>query len=433
MRLRKKIGLGVVALLVAFFAAAGLFAFTRSTPLEYVSSVGDHAGAPHVADSSFAGMMSLFTGTELLPGTRVEIMTSGDQTYPRLWADLRGARQSITLQLYYCNEGAAADTFKNIITERARAGVKVFFLRDAFGASGLSKAYLASLRAAGVRVAPFRPMSWHNLHKEESRAHIRVVVVDGQIGYTGGFGLDDKWLGDGRHKGQWRDTNVRFTGPAVHELQATFAKNWVEATGELLTGQLLFPPITPAKDGASLAGLLHAAPTIGSTAAERFFALSIAGAQRRLYLTAAYFVPDDHFLRLLVESARRGVDTRVLTAGPNGTDVKTTYYAARARYEKLLRGGVRIYEYQPAMMHAKTLVADGTWANVGTINFDNRSIALNDESALLWSDPRLGAAMDSIFLTDLRYSHEVTLGEFERRGLWQRIMERGASLISRVL
>jgi len=127
------------------------------------------------------------------------------------------------------------------------------------------------------------------------------------------------------------------------------------------------------------------------------------------------------------------VDTRVLTAGPNGTDVKTTYYAARARYEQLLRGGVRIYEYQPAMMHAKTLVADGSWATVGTINFDNRSIALNDESALLWSDRHLGAAMDSIFLTDLRYSHEVTLGEFERRGLWQRIMERGATLLSRVL
>jgi cardiolipin synthase len=248
--------------------------------------------------------------------------------------------------------------------------------------------------------------------------------------------MDDKWLGDGQHEDQWRETNVRFTGPTVQQLQATFATGWAEATGELLTGTTLFPPAEECEqiDGvrSMRAAVLHTAPTIGSTPAERLLALTIAGARQSLYITNSYFVPDDDFTRLLAESAERGVDVRILTAGPLN-DVKSTWYAGRARYEQLLARGVRIFWYQPAMIHAKTFVVDGCWSSVGTMNFDNRSLAFNDESNLLVLDDRFGAALRDVFLDDVTRSREVKLDDFRRRPLRERALEWGASRLARIL
>jgi cardiolipin synthase len=375
--------------------------------------------------------MELFTQAHLSEGNRVEVTINGDQTYPRLFEDLRSARQSITLQMYYCQPGTMADTFQTILVERARAGVRVLFLLDAFGAQNLPEEYFDTLRAAGVRIAKFRPVKWYSLHKAQSRSHIRVVVVDGRLAWTGGFGIDDKWFGDGRSKDQWRDSNARFTGPAVSQHQATFAVGWVEATGELLTGAMFFPPGVAAADGMQ-AGLVHLAPTIGSTPAERFLALTIAGAHRTLYITNSYFVPDDDFRRLLILAAQRGVDVRILTTSGQ-TDVRTTWYAGRGHYEQLLRGGIRVFEYQPAMMHAKSIVADGMGSSVGTMNFDNRSLVFNDESNILVLDAGFGATMDSGFLEDLRVSKEIILAEFQKRPWTAKLYERGATMLGRVL
>jgi cardiolipin synthase len=259
-----------------------------------------------------------------------------------------------------------------------------------------------------------------------------VVVVDGRVGYTGGFGLADYWLGDGHHDEQWRESNVRFEGPTVGALQAAFASGWAEATGELLTGDMFFPAAAFADGGSVFAGLMHSIPTIGSTPAERFLALSIAGSRKTLYITNSYFVPNDDFCNLLIKAVRRGVDVRVLTVSSK-TDVKTTWYAGRALYEKLPQGGVRIYEYQPAMMHAKTLVVDGVFSAVGSMNFDNRSIAFNNESQVIALDPNVGQKMDSIFVDDLKYSKEMKLDEFRRRPWTGKVLEWGASKLRRIL
>ena len=365
-------------------------------------------------------------------GNDVEVLVNGDNTYPRLWADLKSARHTITLQMYYGNPGKVADTLKDILIDRARAGVRVLFLQDAIGSQNLTEEWQDSLTAAGVQVAIFRPPRWYQLDKAGHRSHIRVVVVDGHIGYTGGFGIDDKWLGDGRTNGSWRDTNVRFLGPAVMQLQAAFAAGWAEATGELITGQLFFPIEEFQRDGDDFGALLHMAPTIGSTPAERFLALSIEGARRTMYISNSYFVPDDDFRRMLVAAAKRGVDVRILTASDK-TDIKTTWYAGRKRYEELLEGGVRIFEYAPSMMHAKTFVIDGIWSTVGTMNFDNRSLAYNDESNLVAFDRRVGAVMDSIFLEDIRHAREIKLEAFRRRPWYQKVFESGASVVSRLL
>jgi cardiolipin synthase len=211
-----------------------------------------------------------------------------------------------------------------------------------------------------------------------------------------------------------------------------FAAGWAEATGQLIVGDLFFPPASFAQRGSVQAAVFNSVPTVGSTPAERFLALSITGARRTLYISNSYFVPDDDFRSLLVRAAKRGVDVRVLTAGDQ-TDVKTTLYAGRARYSELLSNGVKIYEYIPTMMHAKTFVVDGIWSTVGSLNFDNRSLVFNNESNVVALDEVVGASLDSLFLDDLRYAKEIKLPEFKRRPLGEQLIEWGANTLQRVL
>jgi cardiolipin synthase A/B len=431
MRRIKRLGIVLLVLLIGAFALAGVLSMTRGTPVEMVISEGV-GGPPAVGDSLFEQMFELYTGTHIAAGNKVEQALNGNGTYPRLWQDLRSATSTITVQMYYSMPGAVADTMSKILRERAAAGVRVLLVLDAFGSQSLKKTWADSLRAAHVELAILRKLKWYTIHNTVDRSHVRVVVVDGRIGYTGGFGLADYWLGDGLHDDQWRESNVRFEGPAVMQLQGAFASAWAEATGELIAGPKFFPPDGFAARGSVHAGLLFAQPTTGSTPAERFIALTIAGARRTLYITNSYFVPDDDSRRLLANAARRGVDVRILTVSEK-TDVKTTWYAGRYRYEELLKAGIRVYEFQPTMIHSKTIIVDGLWGTVGSMNFDNRSMAFNNESNLVFLDRTLGAEMDSTFLADLAHSKEIKLEEFQRRGRWERLLEGAAALVSRLL
>ncbi len=428
----KRVGLIILALIVVVLALIGILSITRGTPVHSVVVLGKSGLPPTVRDSLFAATIELHAKIHIDGGNRVEILNNGNETYPRLWQDIRSATQTLTVQMYYAQPGTMADTLAMHLLDRARAKVRVLLVLDAFGAQNLDGGWVDTLRAGGVEVEWLRPLHWYSLNKAGNRSHVRLVVVDGRIAHTGGFGIADYWYGNGRAKDQWRETNVRFEGPAVLHMQAAFAAAWAEATGELLTGDIFFPRSSFAPVGTVRAGLLYATPSTGSTTAERFLALSIASARRTLYITNSYFVPDDDFRRMLREAAERGVDVRVLTAGDE-TDIKTTTYAARARYAELLRAGVRIWEYLPAMMHAKTFVVDGAWWTVGSLNFDNRSLAFNEEGNLVGLDSTLAAALTASFLEDLRYSREITLEEVRRRPWTKRFLEWGANLVSRVL
>lgn len=427
----KRLGIVLLLLLVAAFALAGVLSMTRGTPVEMVISEGPDA-PPAVSDPLFERMFELYTGTHVAGGNKVEQMLNGDGTYPRLWADLRSAQSTITVQMYFSMPGAVADTMSAVLRERARAGVRVLMVLDAFGSQTLKREWVDTLRAAHVEVALLRKLRWYTIHNTVDRSHVRVVVVDGRVAYTGGFGLADYWLGDGLHEDQWRESNVRFEGPTVMQLQAAFASAWAEATGELIAGEKFFPTDGFPDKGNVHAGVLFAQPTTGSTPAERFIALTIACSRRTLYITNSYFVPDDDFRRLLKAAARRGVDVRVLTVGDK-TDVRTTWYAGRHWYEELMAAGIRIYEYQPTMIHSKTIIADGIWGTIGSMNFDNRSMAFNNESNLVFLDAPLGAQMDSTFMNDLAHSREIHIDEFRRRGRGERLLEGVAAALSRVL
>jgi cardiolipin synthase len=410
-------------------AAIGLLFITRGTAVRHVRGIGADTTVVAPAEPGFPLLVSLLTGTSLVSGNRVELALDGDGTFPRLWADLRAARQSITLQMYYAQSGLVADSLGAILEERARAGVAVAVLFDAFGAQDLGGAFADRLRAAGARVVSFRPLRFENLWVVQNRSHVRGIVIDGQVGWTGGFGIDDKWLGDGRAGTGWRETNVRFEGPAALQLRGAFAAGWAEATGELFTGHLT---LEPRDDGVAAAGLLFTAPTLGSTPAERYLALSIASARQRLYITNAYFAPDTNFVALLTRAARRGVDVRLLVGGPR-TDVRAARLAAHARYETLMDAGIHIYEYQPTTLHAKTFVVDGVWSSIGTMNFDNRSLALNDESTLMVLDSTFGRQMEAMFREDLRYARAIDPVAFGRRPWYRHVAEWAADQITRLL
>src|SRR6266550_4806778 len=408
-------------LLLAFVdltAVIGLLFITRGTAVRRVRSVGTDGTPVAPVEPEFILTIALLTGTPLLGGNRVEITLNGNETFPRLWEDLRSAKQSITVQMYYAHPGKVADTLTEILEERSKAGVNVLVLYDAFGARP-AREYFRRLRKHRVRTVPFRPFKFENLWVMQNRSHVRGIIVDGKIGWTGGFGIDDKWLGGGLVETEWRDTSVRFEGPAVRQLQAAFVAGWSEATGELLTGRMT---VDRYEDGVALAGLLYTAPTLGSTPAERYLALSIAGARERFFVTNAYFAPDTNFVSLLAEAAQRGVDVRILVGGPS-TDVRAARLAAHGRYEALLAAGVRVYEYRPTTLHAKTFVADGLWVSVGTMNFDNRSLALNDESPLMVLDAAVGQHLERVFFEDLTHADEIDLAKFRRRPKYEHIAE----------
>lgn len=432
---------GLLILFVIVFALIGIPLIFRGTPIHTVRAIPDNVPP---ANDSFAFLLAAqtATGTELESGTTVEVLVNGNGFFPRLWQDLRSARHTITVVNYYAADGALADSLGLILGEKARSGVRVFFVYDPIGSLTLSDEWFERLRRSGARVAEFRPLRWYRLDRANHRTHVRGIVIDGSVAFTGGYGFDDRWVGNGRSADQWRETNVRLTGPPVAALQAMFLAHWAEAAGELLVGSLLTGAMDPASaqalgpsddsHRAEFVGILYSTAGFGSSNAERALAFSLATARRTLNIANSYFVPDEDFVRLLCDAKRRGVDVRVLT-NSDKSDVPIVWLAGRNRYRHLLACGVRIFEYQPTVLHSKTLVADGAWTLIGTINFDNRSLAFNEEVSLLAFDQRIGALMDSLFRADLEYAVEIEAEAFAGRGVWQKLRERAADLVSRWL
>ena len=418
----------ILAFLLGVLAAFVVVLFTREAQ---VSAVRTPAGEVEVADSGFLETVAYHTGVTWRDGNTIEVLFDGNATFPRLWADLRSAERNITFQNFWMRQSETADTLASILAARARDGVSVHFIYDAYG-SDLSDAYLGRLRDAGVQVRELRPIHPLALSKAQHRSHVRAIVIDGTVGYTGGFAIASNWRGDGDSPDEWRDTSVRLTGPVVNQLQSAFAAAWGEVAGVLLAGPAYFGgDRLPSASGAG-AALLYSPATPGSTTAERLIALTINGARQKLYLTTAYFAPEDDLARMLRDAARRGVDVRVLTAGEH-TDQPMVRRAGRHRYEALLEAGVRIYEYAPTMIHAKTFVVDGAWSGIGTINLDNRSLALNDEVMLITPDPRIAMTLENAFARDLARSHEIGLAEFADRSFLARLSERFAAVFTRIL
>lgn len=389
----------VVGFVLGVLATAG-FAFG----LPFCRAGQGQAFALHVAvPSSGPGLASAVfqtLGAPLQPGHRVTLLENG-AVFDALVADIAHARTSVHIVMYIWEAGRASDRLSAALIERARAGVACRLVIDDFGSSDFAKTIQPALSAAGCDVRLFRP----GLARDAlARNHRKIAVIDGAIAYTGGFGVRDNWLGDGLRDDAWRDSNVRFTGPAVRDAQQAFAENWQEAGGPLLP-DAAFP--APDTSGPALAAFVTSTASPVVTRAERLSQLVIAAASRRLWITNAYLVPSRAIFAQLLAKARAGVDVRILVPGSK-SDSKPALAVQHKEYPELLAAGVRVWEYTPAMVHAKTMIADDELAVVGSINLDTLSLNKLEESALVIADRALTAELARHFEADLQHAHELT-------------------------
>jgi len=383
-----------------------------------------------VRDLAFLQTMHALTGAAMIPGNRIDILRNGVQIFPSMLAAIRAARKTINLEFYIYWDGEIGRTFAQTLAERARAGVEVKVILDAIGSAKMSRDLIEFMRRNGIDVEWYHPVRWYSLSRANHRTHRKLLIVDGEVGFTGGVGIADEWLGDADGPTHWRETQVRVEGPAVTQMQFAYMDNWVKSRGEILTGLTYFPQIEPR--GEHLAQVIKSSPAEGSSTVKLLYIISIVSAVRSIHINNAYFIPDSDTVRALEGAIRRGVDVRVIVPG-EFTDVPIVRQASRWHYEMLLRKGIQMYEYEKTMMHAKTMIVDGIWSTIGSSNFDDRSFRLNDEVNVNIYDEGIAATMEMMFEDDLAHSREISLGRWYKRPALSRLKESFADLFKRQL
>jgi cardiolipin synthase len=402
-----------VALVMVALALVLAASCNRLPPAETLPAVA-------ASDPSFPATMEAHTDSPVVGGNRIDVLLNGDQIFPAKLALIRAAKTSITYAEYFYADGGPAREIADALAERCRAGVTAHILLDGFGTLSMPRDYVELLKTAGCHVATFRPLGrWVSVGRHNKRNHRRVLVADGRVAITGGSGVSDKWTGDGRVEGHWRDTDVRVEGPAARNIQSAFFENWREATGELLGGARYLSNGRSA--GEARAQVIKSSPA-GGYDMYTMYLLAIAGARRSIYLTNPYFLPDDRLEETLLAAAARGV--RVVALTPGKIDHNVVRAASRRGFGRLLQGGIEIFEYQAALLHAKTMVVDDVWATVGSTNFDNRSFVLNDELNVVLYDRPVVQRLVTAFEADLAHSQRVTYEAWQNRGLKTKILER---------
>ncbi len=363
-------------------------------------------------------------------GNRAEILNNGDRFYPAELEAIRNAKHSVNIEIYTFLPGDVGAEFVKTLIERARNGVKVRFLIDAFGGGRLSlhRETLRSLEEAGVAVCFHEPLSLRRLEKYSTRTHREIFVMDGRIAFVGGAGIADQWLKESRGMKQWRDCMVRIEGPAVASIQSVFLENWTNGYHEIVTSAELFPKLEPAGDLPCL--VINSSAHGDSSPARVLHHVLIASARETVKIGSPYFIPDSAALRELVKAADRGVKVTVLTTGKN-TDHATTRVGSRRLYGRLLKAGVTVYEYQGAMYHTKVLLVDDRWGVVGTSNFDNRSLSINDEICVAFPGGSTVQTLADDFARDLQQSEQITMHEWNRRSILERMHAQLSRLIER--
>ena len=354
--------------------------------------------------------------------TRIEVLTNGSAFYESELQAIASAQRSVNLLAYIFQKGDIASKFLEVLTERARNGVQVNLVFDAIGAFATGKSYFKDLLAAGGRVAFYHPVSWHSWPKINNRTHREVLVVDGRVGFIGGAGIADIWYHGKGGSPPWRDTMFRVEGSIVGNLQSAFCEDWLESTGEILMGEEHFP-FPDGAQGSSAMVVISSPTSGGSTRARILFQTLLASAKTSICICTPYFLPDASARRELIRAVReRNVRVRIITPG-KASDHALTRSSSRVLYGELLRAGIRIFEYQPAMIHAKILLVDDLWSVGGSTNFDDRSFGLNDEVNLAVFDARVAKRLLGDFERDLAKSCEVTFDEWRSRPLIERLQE----------
>ena len=412
---------------IALVIVCGLLFLSLFSPsLPYtVKQTPTGIDSPH-----FFNILAALTGARVQNYEEAQVFTNGENYYPAEIAAIRAAQHNINIEAYIFNNGDIAQNVIEALTERSRSGIKVRMIVDSIGSTSPDDDLYKPLKDAGGRVVAYNRLKWYTWPRMNSRTHREMTIIDGKVGFIGGAGYADHWYEQVKDDPRWRDTMVRVTGAVVTGMQGTFAENWLESSGEVLTAPDLFPL---ANGGPGRPGMVvQSTPTSGgSTEARLLIQMLMASAKSKMLITTPYFLPDlsirDEILNAIKQ---RHVDVRILVPGKR-SDHALTRGSSRRLYGDLLKGGAHIYEYQPAMIHAKVLVVDGLWSVVGSTNLDSRSFNINDEVNFAAPDPQLAQRLEQDFWTDLKQSHEINYEEWKHRPMIERLSESLGSLIQR--
>jgi cardiolipin synthase A/B len=378
-----------------------------------------------VSDPAFRRTVAGLFGPQYLGGNSIETLVNGERIFPAMLQAIAAAERSINFETFIYWSGEIGESFAESLASKARAGVEVNILLDWVGSQRMDSRLLRAMAKAGVRIHRYHPPTWRHLVRMNNRTHRKLLVVDGRVGFTGGVGIADSWLGDGDAPDRWRETHYRIEGPVVAQMQGVFLDNWIKASGELLIGPAYFPELGAAGDVA--AQIVASSPSGGAESMHLMVQLAVAAARAEIAISTPYFVPDAMTVAALEDAVGRGVRVRILIAGRN-IDSWLARRASQGLWDMLLAAGIEISEFTPARLHWKLLVVDRAWVSVGSMNFDNRSFSLNDEANLNVLDARFAAAQLALFDADLRRARRLSRRRWRRRPRRQRVLEACAAL-----
>lgn len=359
----------------------------------------------HIGSRKFEVALEAIAQEPWVRGNQITSLVNGDAFFPSMLNSIRSAKKSITFETYAYINGAAAYQFSAALGERARQGVKVHMILDSVGSIDMGEENIRHLRDSGVELVFYHPYSIINPLRYNTRDHRKIMVVDGKIGFTGGCGVADAWSGDAQSPKHWRENQYRISGPVVSQLQRAFMDNWTRTGGRKLSGPDYFPKLQPT--GKYKAQTLLSSPKQKQYTIPHLYRQVFASARKSIVIENSYFIPDRSIMKELLAARKRGVSVEILVPGKH-IDAWPVRSLARAYYGKLLRAGVRIYEYQPTMMHCKVLVVDGEFTSIGSANFDPRSLYINDESNLNVIDRSFAQEQLQIIEQDKKLSIEIT-------------------------
>jgi cardiolipin synthase A/B len=384
-----------------------------------------------VDSAEFPRSLAVLLNAPIRTGGHAELLDNGDAYFPAMYEAFDSAQRSINFMAYIWEPGEVSDRMFEVLIAACRRGVQVRVLLDGFGGIRCPDEDQERLREAGGHIAVFRPLRFGKLLRFHRRNHRRAIVVDGRVAFTGGAAVGDKWLGDARNPDEWRDSMVRVTGCLTENLQSAFVELWAFCTGEMLTGDSYFPDDLAADDEYSH---VHSIGIISSPSNEEhplrlFFFLSFLAARTRLWIASPYFVPDKHLREVVKRRARAGVDVCILLPNEH-TDAKPIRWASHSYYQELLDAGVRIFEYQPTMMHSKLAVVDSAWSIVGSANMDVRSKELNEENVLGILEQDFAEQVERSLEQDFGRAREIVSAEWRKRGIGARVLERAFVLFA---
>ncbi|MFJ5806487.1 phosphatidylserine/phosphatidylglycerophosphate/cardiolipin synthase family protein [Streptomyces sp. NPDC093093] len=369
-------------------------------------------------------------GIAATEGNALTPLRNGDEIFAAMLAGIRGARHTVDMMTFVYWKGEIARDFARALAERARAGVRVRLLLDGFGSRLIERELLDSMEEAGVTVAWFRKPLYLSPLKQNHRCHRKVLVVDEETAFTGGVGIAEEWCGNARNEREWRDTHVEVRGPAVDGIAAAFAQNWAECHDELFDDRDRF--VDHRHQGDAIVQVVRGSASFGWQDMQTLVRVMLESAEERFRLATAYFSPDEYFIELLCATAGRGVEVEILLPGPH-TDKRVCQLAGQHHYEDLVSCGVKIYQYQPTMMHAKVITVDRVAALVGSTNFNRRSLDHDEEVMLAVLDDRFTGILDGHFDEDIAASELIREGRWKKRPVLQRARELAVQPIRRFL